>query len=213
MKKRKKREIGKCVYCHQVRLLTNDHVPPKNLFPKPRPTNLITVPSCSPCNEGFKLDDEYFRQVIRLGVDPNDFPIVVEVIHKLGVNQKIGIAKYMLSNLNPRDGSVNLDRSRVERVMERVIRGLYFHHVQQTLSPATELRIWFTCFGDALPIDIELANLLDHLNSQRLYRIGNGIVSYRCILDSDEAESSAWHFCFYQKNEVVGVTVPGRQAL
>src|SRR5208283_2514674 len=57
-------KIGECLYCGRVRPLTRDDVPPKNLFPKPRPSNLITVPSCQKCNQSFMLDDEYFRLVI-----------------------------------------------------------------------------------------------------------------------------------------------------
>jgi hypothetical protein len=41
--------------------LTKDHLPPKNLFPKPRPANLITVPCCYSCNNSAHNDDEYFR--------------------------------------------------------------------------------------------------------------------------------------------------------
>jgi hypothetical protein len=60
--------LGQCVYCGRRRQLTVDHVPPRNLFARPRPT-LITVPSCAPCNTGASLDDEYFysRIVMHLG--------------------------------------------------------------------------------------------------------------------------------------------------
>jgi len=50
-----------CVYCGSSDRLTRDHVPPGNMFPTPRPADLITVPACSPCNVGFSKDDEYFR--------------------------------------------------------------------------------------------------------------------------------------------------------
>ena len=46
--------LGPCVYCGRKRRLTLDHVPPQNLFAKPRPTP--TVPSCAPCNSGSSLD-------------------------------------------------------------------------------------------------------------------------------------------------------------
>ena len=41
--------------------LTRDHLPPKNLFPQPRPDNLITVPCCYACNNQAHKDDEYLR--------------------------------------------------------------------------------------------------------------------------------------------------------
>jgi hypothetical protein len=56
----KKNKKGQCVYCGQTTILTHDHVPPQNLFPKPRP-KLITVPSCASCNKNASKDDEHFR--------------------------------------------------------------------------------------------------------------------------------------------------------
>lgn len=51
----------KCYLCGATENLTRDHIPPKGLFPKPRPSNLYTVPCCEPCNNGASKADEYFR--------------------------------------------------------------------------------------------------------------------------------------------------------
>jgi hypothetical protein len=40
---------------------TRDHIPPKGLFPRPRPSNLHTLPCCEVCNDRASGDDEYFR--------------------------------------------------------------------------------------------------------------------------------------------------------
>lgn len=53
-----------CYLCSSVENLTKDHIPPKNLFPSPKPTNLITVSCCKKCNERFGLIDESFRVFI-----------------------------------------------------------------------------------------------------------------------------------------------------
>ena len=50
-----------CYLCGATNNLTKDHIPPKNLFPSPKPTNLITVWCCKKCNEKFSLIDESFR--------------------------------------------------------------------------------------------------------------------------------------------------------
>ena len=55
-----------CLYCGVPGELTNDHVPPKNLFPKPRPNILVEVRACLACNGGASKDDEYFRQCLVL---------------------------------------------------------------------------------------------------------------------------------------------------
>src|SRR5678816_3709575 len=45
---------------------TKDHVPPRNLFPTPPPTGLITVPACDDCNGGESKDDEWFRLTLSI---------------------------------------------------------------------------------------------------------------------------------------------------
>jgi hypothetical protein len=44
--------------------LTREHVPPRNLFPQPRPSDLITVPCCAKCNHDAHKDDEYLRLAV-----------------------------------------------------------------------------------------------------------------------------------------------------
>ena len=44
--------------------LTRDHLPPRNLFPSPRPSNLITVSCCHACNNQAHKDDEYLRLAV-----------------------------------------------------------------------------------------------------------------------------------------------------
>ena len=51
----------RCYLCGATQDLTRDHVPPANLFPEPRPSDLITVPCCRNCNQGYSLDDEAMR--------------------------------------------------------------------------------------------------------------------------------------------------------
>ncbi|MBC7818057.1 MAG: hypothetical protein IAG10_14300 [Planctomycetaceae bacterium] len=65
----KSKRIGVCTFCGTQGPVSDDHIPPKNLFPKPRPSNLITVDACERCNEGFHLEDEYFRVVMALHRD------------------------------------------------------------------------------------------------------------------------------------------------
>ena len=55
-------QIEKCCYlCGSTEKLTREHVPPRGLFPKPKPGNLLTVPCCLPCNNKASRDVEYFR--------------------------------------------------------------------------------------------------------------------------------------------------------
>lgn len=55
-----------CAFCGSTGLLTRDHIPPKGLFPDPKPSNLITVKARTKCNNGSKKDDQYFVNILSL---------------------------------------------------------------------------------------------------------------------------------------------------
>lgn len=57
----KRRFTKTCYLCGSSTNLTRDHVPPKCLFPRPRPSNLLTLSCCHPCNNSASKDDEYLR--------------------------------------------------------------------------------------------------------------------------------------------------------
>jgi hypothetical protein len=60
---------GSCVYCGVAPGATNDDVPPKNLFLRPLPENIVKVAACQPCNAGFSKDDEYMRLALYMRDD------------------------------------------------------------------------------------------------------------------------------------------------
>src|SRR5690348_3375624 len=74
MSKTGNRRTGECVYCGTIGTMTGDHIPPQNLFARPRPNNLIVVPSCFSCNQSASLDDEYFRMTLSLRDDMREHP-------------------------------------------------------------------------------------------------------------------------------------------
>src|ERR1700722_14122860 len=55
-----------CYLCGAADNLTRDHIPPLGFFPKPRPSNLITVPCCHSCNKEWSQEDEYMRALLSL---------------------------------------------------------------------------------------------------------------------------------------------------
>ncbi len=52
------------MYCGVAPGRTGDHVPPRSLFPLPRPSNLVKVPCCEACRTTQSIDDEYFKNMI-----------------------------------------------------------------------------------------------------------------------------------------------------
>ncbi|MBN1846321.1 MAG: hypothetical protein JW810_11600, partial [Sedimentisphaerales bacterium] len=70
-KRKRKPKTGLCALCGQEGIMTREHVPPKCLFLSPRPQNTITVPLCERCNHSYHLDDEYFRILASVSLNPS----------------------------------------------------------------------------------------------------------------------------------------------
>ena len=88
-----------CAYCSGA-FETDDHVPPKGFFPKPRPSNLITVPSCDKCNSEFEIHDEYFQVLFNTRADVSsrfkDTGLFEKVLRGVSRPQASGLRKSLL---------------------------------------------------------------------------------------------------------------------
>src|SRR4051812_5642819 len=95
-----------CVYCGSSNPSTHDHIPPKNLFPKPRP-HLLTVPCCAECNASASKDDEYFGLMITLRHDTGEDPTVQKLwpalIRSLERPKGSGFARALFESVAPVD--------------------------------------------------------------------------------------------------------------
>jgi 5-methylcytosine-specific restriction endonuclease McrA len=59
-------EQKNCTYCRRplhVDDETIDHIPPKAIVPAPARNNIIRVPACRACNNGFARDDEFLMSL------------------------------------------------------------------------------------------------------------------------------------------------------
>jgi hypothetical protein len=146
-----------CAYCGDVGIVTRDHVPPKSIFPKPRPANLITVPACPKCHsQQTSRDDEYFRNTLNVREDLSQHPGVLKVQpvvlrsfynpNKSGMLGEFLKSIRLIQQLTPAGIIVKnklgfeADMVRIRRVVQRIVIGLFYHHRQ------TEFRSTMTCF-------------------------------------------------------------------
>jgi len=92
-----------CVYCGATGCLTRDHVPPKAIFSKPLPSNLITVPACAKCNSAASNDDEYFRLSLQVRDQMESHPDVIRsrpvLLRSLEKPQKAGMRNALIKNI------------------------------------------------------------------------------------------------------------------
>lgn len=202
--KPKKKHRLKCYLCNAV-ATTRDHIPPLGLFPDPRPKNLITVPACQSCNEKNSLHDEYFRLVVATS-SPNSAASLSLLHQRILPRMKRRpalIASPMKSlqwaEIKSKQGiylgkarAFAPDELRIQAVIEKIIRGLYYHHKKRLLPADCTVEKYFR----NPEISEEFGRLIGSLPR---YDIGDdgSVFSYRFVIDEQVTGNSYWFLMFF----------------
>lgn len=193
-----------CAICGTREATTRDHVPPRAIFTKPLPSRLITVPACAECNNGAAGLDEEFRvnlglvighknvQATRLWKERSLATIDRNVRLARTIRGSIGSCR-LYTGAGSYLGSlpaVPWPADRFHVVIERIARGLYFHHFKEIL-------------GHRVDCSVNLLRGLtkDFLDSTAGWptdNIGDGVFVYRYGRAHDSPLDSFWVFQFYQ---------------
>jgi len=138
-----------CTYCRRPRPETRNHVPPKGLFSKPYPADLITIPCCAKCNAAFARDDEYFRVALLTSEWLSELEATQSALDSVARSlqraEAAGFAQLIASSFSIRENDsegtadlvFTLDKPRIFRVVERIIHGLYYHELRRPV-PASQ---------------------------------------------------------------------------
>jgi len=149
-----------CFICGSEGADTVDHVPPKNIFLK-RDKNigkdLITVPAHKNCNKLFEKDDEYFRYCLSIPAYWESKQArelwETKMKNQLHRSQSEGFRKYLLNNFLKSEiqtpsgiflGKADLamlDVKRMDRVLGRITRGIYYKINQNILPINTSVEV------------------------------------------------------------------------
>lgn len=216
-----------CAFCGSMEDLSKDHVPPKNLFPKPRPSDLITVSACSKCHSRTSKDDEYFRLNLcfrdDIGKHSSARANWDSIFRSLKREEAKGLRNMFLNNLinirlyTPlgidveRGFAYNVDMNRIRSVVERTVRGLFFAESCQSLEYNNEIRIYSDDDLEIQPPDVIeqlIQKILVPLHSIPLKKIGNEVFIYRHQIMSENPIYSVWFVSFYSKISFLCMTGP-----
>jgi hypothetical protein len=190
----------RCYLCGSSNPTTRDHVPPKGFFPEPRPSNLITVPCCAPCNSAYSKDDEAVRTWFCAAIGAT--PAAEWILKQKGMTQSVAFRESLLNSmedtklLTERDGlidvvSYSMDWNRIERFVLRVTKGLLsaYYPDYDYFQDTFELRF----------VEPTRDNLkkLDSVKDDLRYDFrGDGVVQYRFGL-TNTRRSGVWIIVFY----------------
>lgn len=201
-----------CFLCGSTENLTDDHIPPKCIFAPPRPTNLITVRACFTCNNSFKLDDEYFRVAIaaqgywsKSGRRIWEEKVVGSTFVRSPALRKVLTDSIIPIPLDRRsehfpeaEEGIHFDRGRINRVLNKVLRGLYRHHY-----PTIDLGAEITTEFEMIAPSAEACELLNVLKRED---IGGDSFRYWRGLSKDDLRVSIWAFSFYDRTYFRAIT-------
>jgi len=228
---KKRKFIGeRCVYC-PCDAQSSDHVPPKNLFPKPRPSDLVEVPSCNNCNHGASNDDEYFRTVLATFEVTGDHPDVQRVlpdVHRaLNNPKKKGFARsfiktiQLVQRVTPSGlyagvaPTFSFDKGRLLRVVERTVKGLLSHERGIRLPESCEAVAYFggDIVQDISPFAQSLRRVAEYMATRPHKTIGNNVFAYSVVFAEDLPEValddehfSIWLMRFYDAVDFLCMT-------
>jgi hypothetical protein len=211
----------KCVYCGARWAKSRDHIPPRCLFKKPRP-NLITVPSCEECNHSASQDDEYLRLILSLRHDAHEHSDVHEVwptVRKsLKRSEAMGFRRSLIKTIRIAELRTNAglhigkaavydaDLSRLNRVVERIMKGLFFYHRGKRLPD--DLRANVYALDGFTQSDVEVAECFvrfyQFVHEAELHVIGENVFSYRMRFLSDVPDAGIFFCTFYNAMSFIG---------
>lgn len=198
-----------CIYCGKNEANEGDHVPPKSFFPKPLPSDLITVPSCSDCNREFGKIDEFIRNVF-ISLDTTEsIPNLDSIREKLHRSMKREKSFKLLVKIYSTIKQVeiidesgiklidkpafDLDRIEYDKFFERISRALLY--VENGVKYFHGSFKWKKYYKDQ-----DLKSMLSKLNSPEIIEVknasGNGMFKYQGVFWKNKP-TSIWFVNFY----------------
>ena len=128
------KDSGICYWCGAP-ASSDEHVPPKNLFPKAKRKNLITVRSCSEHNEKLTKEDELFRFYIQACSDsPESLKLFSDkTMRSFERHEAAKLLDAIFKDSHPvwmtggETRALKVSPERQQLYFEKIIRGLFFH--------------------------------------------------------------------------------------
>lgn len=225
MSKKKNRNQA-CAYCGRVGKVTEDHIPPKNLFPGIPNNELIKVPACDACNNKFSKDDEYFR-LITLREDVINHPTVKKIYPSVKRSfQRNEAARFRQSFINsvtkirpitpggillPLKTVARLETERIENTIERITRGLFYYYKEYPVpNEYSVLVITPWAFSGETEEEVRWFDefVFKPLTDRPRTLVGDDTFTFKFVFANDEPNLSIWLYLFFGKITFVACVMP-----
>jgi len=211
MPSQRKRRIGTCAYCGQVRPITRDHVVPRCLFTRPLPKHMVTVPACDQCNHRKGQHDSFLRDLLTSDIAGNESPIARRIFEEKVLSShrqnKSLLARIVLreAELKPvlSDSGMYLDECYVahfdlRRAIEMfsfLVRGLYYRTSKVVLPAQCEFTLR-RLTPDAVR---EIMDFFVNHNCNGPYSVGTGVFWCAYLRADTDDTTTVWLLVFYDR--------------
>jgi len=194
-----------CFICCASGADSRDHIIPASLFVPPLPCDLLTLPAHYRCHN--QLQEEYFRNIVAwLGLENSNTANILwegKVARSLQRSRPLrdSIRSSLLRRINLVSPSgiwlgtapgIQIDRDRFYPTLEKIVRGLYRHHLGRHL-PTDATFIW----AINEPLQGESRKIFQRCKPGIAY-----IDVFECrygIASDDNIEMTIWWLRFYKK--------------
>lgn len=225
-KHRKNSKLGECVYCGREALLTDDHIPPRTLYPESIWSRLLKIPSCFKCNNGASKDDEYLRTIIGLSAkgerDEILKPISDAAARALVRPEAAGFRQSIVKDIKEAfiSGPAGIlvpalvgtvDLLRFDRVISRIIKGLFYTERGVRL-PSTYLVVSYSMAGlTRVPTAVgrPFRAIIELLMAREPKYVGGPQFVFWSDYDSSDANQSTWLLVIHRHHFFIGWTRQG----
>jgi hypothetical protein len=202
-----------CSICGIRPATTVEHIPPRCMFPPPRPMDTITVPACRECNESTSVEDEEFRLFVSMFAGKSTPEAerlwVSKTLPTVKSNRRL--LRKAKASIKPAylksKGGIIFDKCDIvtwddspSKVVDKIVRGLYFHHYGEILADRVNITI-----NQVRSITIEKAKCLDSLN---VTTVGGNQFVCRFARANEDPLYSTWFMMFQKALMLIAFTTP-----
>lgn len=197
-----------CYLCGRTPADTRDHIPPRCLFPEPRPSNLITVACCRRCNGELGPEDDFFRLLVSSSVERSvagdqiwDSKVVTNTVRRLPLQ-----VDHLLASCQDQTAAIGgdardvvafgINRPRLDRYAVRLVKGLIRHHFPDFDYDQSVFQVRLAPLREQ---GVELLGAFQGLLGCEVR--GSGVFRYHFGL-TDSGQSGVWIMTFYE-----GITI------
>lgn len=195
-----------CYLCGVNEANSDDHVPPKTLFPTDSPNKGYKLPACSKCNNLLHLDEEYLRdrftiaghnRTARLVFHQGTRRSYMRTYELLKTVNKLDLIRRDLTTLNIKSPGgiylhqatgIKMDSARINRVIIKVTKGLYYYHFQKRIPDNFSFDIYF-----------DPPNWLPEMMAKPTPLIGkfDDVFCYKGLVTNTDSTTGIWWLSFY----------------